>query len=151
MKIKGSNTPRTVNPANPLKQEIKKEKQLTYYVDLDGTLAIYTIWGNVGDIGEPIPDMKKWVLHWIKEGIKIKIFTARAYKKEAIPDIRKWLFLNGFPLDLEITNIKGIDCDMIFDNNCREVMNNQGVIVDRTGEFSAALIRNKIEENKNDN
>jgi len=40
---------------------------------------------------------------------------------------------------------------MIFDNNCREVMNNQGVIVDRTGEFSAALIRNKIEENKNDN
>jgi len=65
MKIKGSNTPRTVNPANPLKQEIKKEKQLTYYVDLDGTLAIYTIWGNVGDIGEPIPDMKKWVFESI--------------------------------------------------------------------------------------
>jgi len=97
--------------------------------------------------------MKKWVLHWLEGSIKIKIFTARAHSSEAISYIKKWLLLNDFPLDLEITNIKGTDCDMIFDNNCREVMGNQGVIVDRTGEFSTALIRNSLIKNgdKNDN
>jgi len=145
MEIKGKQDKlRTKNPANPLRKEVERKKQLTYYVDLDSTLAIYNRWGSVGDIGEPVPDMKAWVLHWLKEGIKIKIFTVRACNKEAIPYIKKWLFMNGFPLDLEITNIKGIDCDMIFDNNAREVLANQGIIVDRIGEFSAALIRNRL-------
>ena len=86
--------------------------------------------------------MKAWVLHWLKEGIKIKIFTARAYNPENIKHVRKWLIVNGFPLDLEITDIIRLDCNMIFDNKAREVLNNQGIIVDRMGEFSAALIRN---------
>jgi len=136
MKIKGSSQIlRTLNPANPLRKEVDKPKQLVYYVDLDGTLATYDRWGCVGDIGEPIPAMKAWVLRWLKEGIKIKIFTARACNPEAISCIKKWLFLNGFPLNLEITNIKAIDCDMIFDNNAREVIHNTGLIVDRTGQF----------------
>jgi len=134
MKIKGSNIPRNLNPSNPLQQEIKKEKKLTYYVNFDHTLAFYDCWGNMGDAGDPIPEMKKWVLYWISKGIKIKIFTARANKPELIPPIRKWLLLNGFPM-LEITAVKNLDCDMIFDNCAREVISNTGIIVDRIGQF----------------
>ncbi len=140
MELKGINIIRNPNPANPLKKEIKEEKQLVYYINLDGTLAYYDRWGYIGDIGEPIPIMKAWVLYWIKKGIKIKIFTARAYNEKAIPHIRKWLLLNGFPPNLEITNIKGMDCDMIFDNNAREVINNTGIIADRTGEFDKKIL-----------
>jgi hypothetical protein len=140
LKLKGNNIPRNTNPANPLKEEVHEEKQLTYYVDLDGTLAYYKCWGDIGDIGDPIQDMKKWVLYWLKEGIKIKIFTARAYCEKNIKHIRKWLLINGFPPNLEITNIKGLDCDLIFDNNAREVINNTGIIVDRTGKFNIKKI-----------
>jgi len=151
MKIKGKGKLRTKNPANPLRDNNINDKNKCYYVNLDGCLAIYDRWDCIDNIGEPVESMKAWVLHWLKEGIKIKIFTARAHNLNAIPYIKKWLFLNGFPLDLEITNIKGTDCDMIFDNNAREVLNNQGVIIDRTGEFSAALIRNNLirKEDKN--
>jgi len=135
MKLKGSNIQRNPNPANPLKEEDDKIKQLTYYIGLDGVLAYYERWGNEGDIGEPINDMKNKILKWINNGITIKIFTARAYKEESINHIRKWLLLNGLPPTLEITNIKGTDCDLILDNKAREVIHNTGMIIDRTNEF----------------
>lgn len=142
MKIKGDRGPRMTNQANPLLDEVKEEKQKVYYVDLDGTLAYYDAWGDIGDIGDPIPIMKQWVLYWIKNGIEVVIFTARAYKPEAIPPIRKWLLINGFPPDLRITNVKGLECALVFDNCAREVINNTGIIVDRTGEFNSS----KLEE-----
>lgn len=135
MKIKGSGKLRNPNPANPLKEEVKKEKKLVYYIDLDGTLAYYERWGNVGEIGEPVPLIQDWIKYWLHLKIEVVIFTARAYKPEAIPPIRKWLMLNGFPPDLRITNVKGMECDIIFDNSAREVINNTGIIVNRTGEF----------------
>jgi len=135
MKIKRNSELRNLNPSNPLNNEITKEKQKCYYVNLDGCLAYYDNWGNVDDIGEPINEMKKWILYWLKKGIKIKIFTARANQPELIPPIRKWLLFNGFP-PLEITNIKGIDCNMIFDNNARQVVNNTGQIIDCTNQFN---------------
>lgn len=135
MKLKGSNIPRNPNPANPLREEIYEKEQLVYYVDLDSTLAYYDRWGGIGDIGEPIPTMKNKVLEWISKGIKIKIFTARAYCEENIKHIRKWLLLNGFPINLEITNIKGIDCSLILDDKAREVIMNTGIICNRTGEL----------------
>ena len=45
-------------------------------VDLDGTLAHYTGWGD-GQIGEPVPAMLKRVKQWLSEGREIRIFTAR--------------------------------------------------------------------------
>lgn len=132
MKLKGSEIPRNLNPANPLKEEVDKPKQLYYYVNFDATLATYNRWKNIGDTGEPIPKMKQKVLSWIQKGIIIKIFTARAYNEENKKHIRKWLILNGFPPNLEITNIKGIECDLIFDDKAREVIHNTGIIVDRT-------------------
>jgi len=126
---------RTKNPANPLRKEEDKPKKLVYYVGFDAVLATYDRWGHIDDIGEPIEKMKKRVLEWIKEGVTIKIFTARASDLEATSFIRKWLFLNGLLLDLEITNILGDDCDMIFSDKSREVIHNTGVIVSLTKEF----------------
>jgi len=131
MKLNRSNIPRNPNPANPLREEIYEDKKLTYYVDLDGTLAYYERWENEGNIGEPIENIKNKVLQWINNGIIIKIFTARAYCEENKKYIRKWLLLNGLPINLEITNIKGIDCDLIFDDRAREVIINTGIIVSR--------------------
>lgn len=135
MELKGSNIPRNPNPANPLKEENNSKKQLTYYVGLDGTLAYYKYWEYENHIGESIPDIKRKILCWLSLGIKIKIFTARAYKKELIKPIRKWLLLNGLPPTLEITNIKGIDCDLLFDDKAREVIYNTGIIVERIGKL----------------
>jgi len=134
MKLKGSNIPRNTNPANPFK-EVEKPKQLVYYVGLDGCLAYYNRWRNVGDIGEPVIRVKNKVLSWIKKGIIVKIFTARACKKEAIKHIRKWLIINGFPPDLEITNIIGIDAEFIVDCKARECILNTDIIVSRINEF----------------
>lgn len=135
MKIKGNGEPRTRNPADPMNDIIPSEKKLVYLVDLDGTLAYYERWGEKEEIGEPIPLMKKRVLEWIDEGIEIRIFTARAFDVNQVKLIKKWLILNGFPL-LEITNVKGIDVDYLFDNIAREVINNTGIIVDRVGDLS---------------
>jgi len=131
--IKGNGTPRTHNPADPFFGG-ESPKENTYYIDLDGTLAYYDTWGEKGEISDPIPLMKKQVLKWHKQGIKIKIFTARAYKEKNIKKIRKWLLLNGFPL-FEITNIKEMDCSIIIDDKAREAIKNTGMIVDRTGEL----------------
>lgn len=144
MKINGGGKLRNLNPANPLKKEDNNNinNNKCYYVDLDGTLAYYERWGAEGDIGEPIPIMKNWISYWLSKGIEIVIFTARAYKQEHIDNIRKWLILNGLPIDLRITNVKGLDCSMILDDKAREVISNTGQIVDRVGEFNIG----KLEE-----
>ena len=146
MKLKGDGTLRNTNPANPLKEEIKNEKKLVYYIDLDGTLAYYERWGEKGEIGEPVPLIKNWIRYWLYKGIEIVVFTARAYSQENIKRVRTWLIMNGLPADLKITNIKGLDCDLLFDNNAREVINNTGQIVDRTGEFNIRKLEEWMKE-----
>lgn len=48
-------------------------------VDLDGTLAKYAGYHGPTDIGDPIEPMVKRVKQWRKEGITVKVFTARVY------------------------------------------------------------------------
>ena len=147
MKIKGSDIPRNINPISPFNIDNFNNKIKCYYVGFDGCLAEYDRWGNVNDIGNPVPEMKKWILYWISTSIKVKIFTVRAGKPELIPPIRKWLLLNGFPM-LEITNIIEMDCDMIFDNNARETINNTGIIVDRENGFNPKERNEFLKRNK---
>jgi hypothetical protein len=49
-------------------------------VDLDCTLAQYGGWVDELHIGEPIGPMVLRVKQWIKEGIEVRIFTARMHK-----------------------------------------------------------------------
>ena len=46
-------------------------------VDLDGTLAHYDGWKGVDHIGDPVPKMLMRVLDWRRQGLAVRIFTAR--------------------------------------------------------------------------
>ena len=95
-------------------------------VDLDGTLAYYD--PEFYGIGEPVELMKARVLEWVKNGLRVKIFTARAFDPSQIPDVQKWLKINGFP-DLEVTNIKDFGMMKLFDDRAVEVKMNTGKIL----------------------
>ena len=94
-------------------------------VDLDGTLAYYD--PEFYGIGEPVELMKARVLEWVKNGLRVKIFTARAFDPEQIPDVQEWLKINDFP-DLEVTNIKDFGMMKLFDDRAVEVKMNTGKV-----------------------
>ena len=97
-------------------------------VDLDGTLAYYDEWKGEEHIGAPIPAMVNRVQQWIREGKAVKIFTARAASKTAIPYIKKWLQDIGLP-DLDITNEKDQRMIELYDDRARQVEQNTGRLV----------------------
>ncbi|NOX32644.1 MAG: hypothetical protein GXP56_02745 [Deltaproteobacteria bacterium] len=97
-------------------------------VDLDGTLAFYDRMASSDKIGEPVPDMLALVKKMINNGIRVKIFTARAQDPEQLPIIRKWLKDNNLP-ELEITNIKDYYTQRIYDDRCIQVERNTGRLI----------------------
>ncbi len=101
-------------------------------VDLDGTLAYSDAGSSMQQVGEPIPAMLAMVKKMIHNGIRIKIFTARATDSEQLPIIRKWLVANGLP-ELEITNVKDFCMIRLYDDRCVQVEKNTGrLIVERS-------------------
>lgn len=97
-------------------------------VDLDGTLANYDRMSSIDTIGEPIPVMLELVKKMINNGIRVKIFTARAQDPEQLPIIRKWLKDNDLP-ELEITNIKDYNMQRLYDDRCIQVERNTGRLI----------------------
>lgn len=92
-------------------------------VDLDGTLAKYA--GDHTVIGEPIPLMMDRVRRWLREGTKVKIFTARASDPKQLPLIKQWLKDHDLE-NLEITNEKTPDMIAFWDDRARQVRKNSG-------------------------
>jgi hypothetical protein len=100
-------------------------------VDLDGTLAHWDHGSSIETIGEPVPAMMALVKKMVANGIRVKIFTARAQDPEQLPIIRKWLTENGLS-DLEITNVKDYAMQRLYDDRCIQVERNSGrLIVDQ--------------------
>ncbi len=97
-------------------------------VDLDGTLAKYTKWQGPEHIGPPVPRMLERVLMWLKQGKKVKLFTARASTPEQIPPVRAWLDKLGLQ-DVEITNVKDHDMIELWDDRAIRVIKNVGTPV----------------------
>ena len=97
-------------------------------VDLDGTLAFHDAGSPMIKIGDPVPLMLKRVQAMIKQGHRVKIFTARAQDSEQILLIRKWLLKNGLP-SLEITNIKDYNMIKLFDDRAVQVEPNTGKLI----------------------
>lgn len=96
-------------------------------VDLDGTLATYFGgWMGTGVIGNPVPRMVTRVQQWIKEGKRVKIFTARAGDPKELPAIKQWLVMNGMP-ELEITDKKDYEMIELWDDRAIGVTPNTGV------------------------
>ncbi len=97
-------------------------------VDLDGTLAFHDANSPMVRIGEPIPLMVKRVKTMIDQGLRVKIFTARAQDSDQILLIRKWLLENDLPA-LEITNIKDYNMVKLFDDRAVQVESNTGKLL----------------------
>ncbi|MBU2628675.1 MAG: hypothetical protein KKE61_08660 [Proteobacteria bacterium] len=108
--------------------EHKKLPKIWTGVDLDGTLAYYDRLSSSDKIGEPVPAMITLVKKMIHNGIRVKIFTARAQDPDQLPIIRKWLKDNDLP-ELEITNIKDYYTHRIYDDRCIQVERNTGRLI----------------------
>jgi len=100
-------------------------------VDLDGTLAYYDERSSTDKVGTPVPAMLALVNKMINNGIRVKIFTARATDPEQLPIIRKWLKTNDLP-ELEITNIKDYYMIKLYDDRCIQVEKNTGRLITGT-------------------
>lgn len=94
-------------------------------VDLDGTLAWHGEWKGPTHIGAPIPPMVERVKAWRKEGMEVRIFTARADMPEALPAIRAWC-LQHIGEELPITNVKDYKMAQLWDDRAVGVVTNLG-------------------------
>ena len=106
-------------------------------VDLDATLAGYTEWkGDETIIGEPIPEMVRKVKSVLAQGYTVKIFTARVCEtadpfrnveriRRAIEDWSE----KHIGVRLEVTNAKDYAMIELWDDRCRQVIENTGKFI----------------------
>jgi hypothetical protein len=105
-------------------------------VDLDGTLAHYTEWKGIDQIGPPIPRTLNLVRALLDKGIKVKIFTARVGPQRggaqeavhAVQAIRAWC-MRHLGQELAITNEKDLSMIWMIDDRCSQVVRNSGLIL----------------------
>ena len=110
---------------NPI--EVDYEKGQIYF-DLDGTLAEYDTWMGPEHIGEPIASMVSVAKQWIFKGYEIVIFTARASDPSQIPYVEKWA-REIFGMDIKVTNSKGFNMVMCYDDRAVQVEKNTGRVL----------------------
>ncbi|MCG8633348.1 MAG: hypothetical protein MI863_05935 [Desulfobacterales bacterium] len=99
-------------------------------VDLDGTLAVWDSRSTLDRIGPPVPAMLSYVRRMVDNGVRVKIFTARAGDPGQIPKIEKWLDRNGLT-GLEITNVKDYYMERLYDDRAVQVEQNTGRIISK--------------------
>lgn len=99
-------------------------------VDLDGTLAVYNGWKGVDHIGPPVPRMVEIIKKHLAQGDTVKIFTARLCDGLESTRIRieDWSE-EHIGQRLEVTNIKDYSMILLYDDRCRQVIINTGIIV----------------------
>lgn len=101
-------------------------------VDLDGTLAMYTEWRGEHHIGPPVPAMVNRVKAWLAEGVRVKIFTARAAGgQKVIKAIQDWCE-EHVGARLEVTCIKDYGMIELWDDRAVQVVCNTGARVDES-------------------
>lgn len=104
-----------------------------YGCDLDGCLAFYDGWKGVEHIGHPIPLMVQRIKDHLAKGDVVKIFTARvsvknpAEKQRVIDIIQEWTEQH-IGQRLEVTNEKDFGMIVLYDDRCRQVEENTGVL-----------------------
>lgn len=112
-------------PRKKKKEPHEGDQDVWIGVDLDGTLAYFDSWQGLEHIGKPVPTMAKRVLHWIEQGHKVKILTARASVPEGIPPVERWLKKHKLPA-LEVTNAKDFYMLELWDDRAVQIIPNMG-------------------------
>lgn len=118
-------------------------------VDFDGTLVMYNGWKGPLHIGEPVQIMVERVKWWIKEGRRVKIFTARVsfppmptdgnlksleyldwaerkFNADLAREAIKLWCKRHLDVVLEITNEKDFGMIELWDDRCIQVEMNTG-------------------------
>ncbi len=97
-------------------------------VDFDGCLARDDEPGHFEPpypLGEPIPEMVQMVKSLLVAGVRVKIFSARAFEPESIPVIQDWTEREGLGR-LEVTNQRDYDLIRFYDDRAIQVVPNSG-------------------------
>jgi hypothetical protein len=115
------------DPNKVVEALIEDEDKSWIAVDFDGTLATHTTYKGPTKLGDPVEKMMARVRRWIKNGKRIKIFTARADDEKSVNAIKQWLKDNDLP-DLEITNLKDRDMTELWDDKAIGIVKNKGEI-----------------------
>lgn len=97
-------------------------------VDLDGTLAEFDEQRGIEHIGRMSLPILKRVQHWLKTGVTVKIFTARATHPALKALVKPWLREHNLP-DLEVTNQKDYQLLQLWDDRAIQVEMNTGKIL----------------------
>lgn len=106
-----------------------------YLVDLDGTLAYYDQWRGHKHIGDPIPLMVHKVQEMLEEGKDVRIFTARASRKDSPREHAETLYAimswceKHIGRILPITYEKDFGTIAIYDDRAVQVEENTGVLL----------------------
>lgn len=116
-------------------------------VDLDGTLADNSAHtSGLGAIGKPITKMCNRVKRMHKQGVMVKIFTARVSdvgeenKERLQAHIWKWCD-KALGFHPEITNSKDGMMGTLYDDRAKQVQTNTGVVIeDRLKQLEQLLI-----------
>lgn len=118
-------------------------------IDLDGTLAeSLKDWRTYKDIGKPIPRMVRFVKKLLREGKRVKIYTARVShvssggvtRKERERVIREWC-RKHIGRELEITCEKDHLLDTIYDDRCFQMLKSTGITLNEVyAAYRTALI-----------
>lgn len=99
-------------------------------VDLDGTLAHHhPSYAPMGIVGPPVPVMLTRVKIWLKHGVDVRIFTARATGEDApkqIEAIHAWCARVGLPA-LTVTATKDYQMIELWDDRAVRVQTNTGM------------------------
>ena len=101
-------------------------------VDFDGTLAHYHEWRGPLEFGEPIAPMVQRVMHWLREGYEVRVFTARVTEHpdnpvdEIIDAIQDWTEYH-IGVRLPVTNKKDFDMIEAWDDRAIHVHPNSGI------------------------
>ena len=102
----------------------QKNKKYSVYFDLDRTIAVRHSGDSIFKIGEPIPPMIELMKHYLADGRRVKIFTARP--KLQFPQIVNWLKKQGIE-GVEITNLKESGMSAFFDDRAVGCQENTGI------------------------
>jgi len=105
-------------------------------VDLDGTLAEYKGWKGERHIGAPIELMVSRIKEWLKEGIEVRIFTARVageregvHPRATVAMIQDWLEREAGLPKLQVTCVKDFGMIEIWDDRAVRVEVNTGKVL----------------------
>lgn len=98
-------------------------------MDFDGTLSEYHEYIVAKRFGPPIPLMMARVRGWLRDGVTVKLVTARAADPDEAKAVQDWCEANGLPR-LEVTDRKDYGMIELWDDRAIQVERNTGKRID---------------------